>query len=278
MKHLSLLLNLDFVFQELGVFNRGKGLQIGAQSRKDSDIIVFMDVDLVFDEKYIHRIQRNVIQGKRAYFPVFFSQFDPELVYDSNHLKPKTPWSLNERDGFWRIYSYGMVAIYKSDFDKTGGFNLDISGWGEEDLQFADACMNSGLDIYRSVDSELIHIFHPKFCDLKLTEVQYNDCYGSMSNHFGAKTTNYVKFLRDKRYRGINENIIKNKLEMIDGNSARRKLRLNVHEHLAVLQERFYNYVIHRKLVKPKQEIVSTEICKNILSFVGLKIVDHLLT
>ena len=184
----------------MGVFNRGKGLQIGAESRRDSDIIVFMDVDLIFTEKYVKRIQRNVIQSKRVYFPVFFSQFDPDMIYDENHPNPESHWRLTERDGFWRIYSFGMVALYKSDFDKTGGFNLNIDGWGEEDLQFADACMNAGLDIYRSVDKELIHVFHPKVCDLKLTDVQYEDCYGSMSNHFGAKTTNYVKFLKDERY------------------------------------------------------------------------------
>lgn len=43
-------------------FNRGKGLQIGANSREADDLIVFVDVDLVYDVEFVRRIQRNTIK------------------------------------------------------------------------------------------------------------------------------------------------------------------------------------------------------------------------
>ena len=37
-------------------------------------------------------------------------------------------------EGFWREYGFGMLGIYKSDFDNSGGFDMNLHGWGLEDV------------------------------------------------------------------------------------------------------------------------------------------------
>ena len=75
-------------------------------SRKTTDLIFFCDVDLIFDMNLVNRI-RFFVKKEEVYFPIFFSQY--ELV----------------PSGFWRTFSYGMVAFQYGDFVKTGGFDLD---------------------------------------------------------------------------------------------------------------------------------------------------------
>ena len=63
-------------------------------------------MDLVFDVNLINRI-RFFVKTNEVYFPIFFSQY--ELV----------------PSGFWRTFSYGMVAFQYNDFIQTGGFDLE---------------------------------------------------------------------------------------------------------------------------------------------------------
>lgn len=115
-------------------FSRGLGLQSAASEiLNENEIVFFCDVDLVFSPEILLHIRRNTIQGKQVYYPVFFSQYDPQ-VFTYSHWNPKTHFRFEEDDGFWRGFSYGMVSMYKSDFDKTGGFDLSIKGWGLEDV------------------------------------------------------------------------------------------------------------------------------------------------
>ena len=69
-------------------------------------MIFFCDVDLVFDANLVNRI-RFFVKKNEVYFPIFFSQY--ELV----------------PSGFWRTFSYGMVAFQYEDFLQTGGFDLE---------------------------------------------------------------------------------------------------------------------------------------------------------
>lgn len=185
-----------------GEFNRGKGITLGLNSRKDDDLVVFMDVDLIFTSQYVDRIILYTRQNEQSYFPIFYSEFDPEKT----RIISEDPFEISENRGFWRYYSYGMVSIYKSDYLKTKGFNLDILGWGQEDLQFADAVLEAKINIFRVPDRHLIHIFHDKTCDSeKLAEQQFRECFASKANHFGSVSQNFDKFVQ--KYQNFDQQI-----------------------------------------------------------------------
>ena len=77
---------------------------------------------MLFTKSFFRRLLSNVRPGV-AYYPIIFSQYDP------GHVGPiHDNFQIREMNGFWREYGYGMVALYKSDFDKAGGFDVKIEG------------------------------------------------------------------------------------------------------------------------------------------------------
>ena len=95
---------------------------------------------MLFTADFFRRMLSNVVPGV-AFYPIIFSQYDPHYVGEiSDNFK------IEENSGFWREYGYGMVALYKSDFDKAGGFDVKIEGnvligrsFGARELDFEAA-------------------------------------------------------------------------------------------------------------------------------------------
>ena len=84
-----------------------------------------------FTVDFFHRLLENTKPGV-AYYPIIFSQFDYKHVGD----EPDN-FKIAELRGFWREYGFGMVSLFKEDFDKAGGFDVKIIGWGMEDVYLA---------------------------------------------------------------------------------------------------------------------------------------------
>jgi len=130
-------------------FSRGLGLQQAADAVTHKDeILFFCDIDLVLAPEILLHIRRNSVQGTQVYYPVFFSQYDPDVVF-VERTKPSNHFRFSELDGFWRHFSYGMVSLFKSDFDRTEGFDLSIRGWGLEDVYLVSAQLSSLVQLLR---------------------------------------------------------------------------------------------------------------------------------
>jgi len=169
-------------------FNRAVGLATGSQLCSSSEILFFLDVDLTVSMETIRRIRGNVIEGERVFFPIVFSQYDPKIIQSSSALyRPLTEVAeIDKMSGFWLHYGFGIVAIYKSDFDQVGGFNLNIEGWGGEDVDFYQRVIASGLDVMSAVEPSLIHVYHNRGCDVTLSHDQYKMCVGAWAETLGS--------------------------------------------------------------------------------------------
>ena len=53
---------------------------------------------------------------------------------------------ISENQGYWRSTAYGMVAMTKKTYLQTPGFNLNLTGWGGEDVLFAEEILKSKVD------------------------------------------------------------------------------------------------------------------------------------
>ncbi|CAD5116070.1 DgyrCDS5000 [Dimorphilus gyrociliatus] len=178
-------------------FSRGYFLQKAADYFPDTTLLGVFDVDLVITEGVIRRLIDNTIAGKQVYFPIFFSHFNPNVTGNKSFENE----NIHDSQGTWRSTSYGVVGIYAGDLRKIGGFNIKINGWGTEDIDFAEKVIGHNLTVFRSIDKNMIHLYHPIRC-LVNNAIQENMCTGIRSVISGSQ--NYlVSLLTDKRHKKI---------------------------------------------------------------------------
>ena len=170
-----------------GSFQRAIAFQNAVSLFADDALLFLVDIDCSIDQNLIHRIRYNTHQGKQAFFPIMFSQYNPKIVslFNTTHQGNKYN-SFASNNGYWRASSYGQVALYKSDFDAVGGFNTDIRGWGKEDTDFATRIHRKRLHIFRSPDPGLVHIYHRIKCDSHLKKDQLRMCLGTMKATYAS--------------------------------------------------------------------------------------------
>lgn len=160
-----------------GEFARGRALDLGLSHLDNDDLAFFCDTDMMMTRDFMDRCRLNPVQGRRVYYPVFFSFYNMDYAYLWEE-RPERP-VVSRRNGHWVPYSYGMVCMYKSDYITTGGFNLSIMGWGGEDTDFFSKVLEAKLEVLKAPDPGLTHRWHPKHCSTTLTPGQYSDCLGT---------------------------------------------------------------------------------------------------
>ncbi|CAB9521712.1 Chondroitin sulfate N-acetylgalactosaminyltransferase 2 [Seminavis robusta] len=158
---------------------------------EDTCIVTAMDVDMQVLPIFFHRALRSVKPYTKAYFPIVFSEFNPETVqlvqdflYPSNTKtgdnEPQMLPPFSRHRGLWRDFGYGMYVLTGGDA-KRFRFNEEHQGWGHEDNDFYKLVHNS-MRVDRQREHGLIHGWHPKNCNVGkdiVTQQQWVDCLNS---------------------------------------------------------------------------------------------------
>ncbi|XP_016337171.1 chondroitin sulfate N-acetylgalactosaminyltransferase 1-like [Sinocyclocheilus anshuiensis] len=163
-------------------FSRGRGLDVGARAWKRGNVLLFFcDVDIFFTADFLNTCRLNAQPGKKVFYPVLFSQYNPAVIYGSHdHVPPVEQQLIIKKDtGFWRDFGFGMTCQYRSDFINIGGFDVDIKGWGGEDVHLYRKYLHSNLLVVRAPSRGLFHLWHEKRCADQLPPDQYKMCMQS---------------------------------------------------------------------------------------------------
>lgn len=179
-----------------GGFSRSKAIKLGIDSLNcdpDDCLLFLCDVDVLFDRNFLDLCRSNAVRGKRVFFPILFSFYNPRLLgpkitpesnemggegRDTDELK-RTTLIINKETGYWRETGFGMACIHREDFRVVSGFDGYTKGeaWGGEDLYLYRKFVKSSIQVFRSITPGLFHMYHPKECNrTQATQTQYKDC------------------------------------------------------------------------------------------------------
>lgn len=92
----------------------------------------------------------------------------------------------------------------RSDYLESGGFNLELQEWGEEDVLLFRKFAQSNLTVVRAPDPNIFHLWHEKLCSPDLSEEHYRQCIKSKTLNEGSHTQLGYMVLQDE-IKGLDE-------------------------------------------------------------------------
>ena len=147
-------------------FSRGIGMMEGIRLCHANELLFLLDVDIQFSGNVLDLMRSFTKPGQQVYYPIVKSMFK------------------GEQEGYWRDFGFGIMSAYRSDIDRTAGFNTSIVGWGKEDVDLFTKFLSTNLTMFRAVEPQLVHRYHEVNCAASLPTAQADMCRSSRASNY----------------------------------------------------------------------------------------------
>lgn len=114
MQYSNAVVNVDLIHTDQP-FSRARALDLGMQRVTMNELLFFIDVDMIWNAETLQRVRLNTGLQKSVYLPVVFSDFDPSVMGALGKKALDKSFNAAERDGYWRLFGFGIVSAYKAD-------------------------------------------------------------------------------------------------------------------------------------------------------------------
>ncbi|MGD6818505.1 glycosyltransferase family 2 protein [Metabacillus sp. 84] len=141
---------------------------LGAEHAR-GDYLVFCDAHLEFEDWWLDRIIRPLIEGEtNAVTPAIGAIGNPEFIgygqtlwsNPKNNSNLRTHWNQYHHEMFdTAVLPGGCFAIEREVFEKLGGFETGFKTWGHEDVEFSIKLWLFGYRGSVLPDVKVLHLF-----------------------------------------------------------------------------------------------------------------------
>ncbi len=145
-------------------FNLSWSRNVGVKHAK-SEIVVVMDVDMVFRDDYFQLISQMKTEfAAGAEYYIWGSQIITDRYFQSKDINVFNE-NFHKLRSFGKIYGEGTCLCFKREWflDVFGGYIESFTGWGQEDNEAAwriRSILNLTDDQVERIPTEIIHLYH----------------------------------------------------------------------------------------------------------------------
>jgi hypothetical protein len=164
-------------------FSYSHGYDHIAERLSDNDLMLLFDHNFHFTAEFLTHCRMLAIQGSRAFFPIAFSFYKPELIEQYAQRQPKS--LISSDTGFFLRYNYQVVALYRSDYNAIGGFGM-TQGNSNDDVRFIDKVLDTSVYTLRGLEPYLRRNYRPRSCK-GLEANSYSVCMNSRADSIASK-------------------------------------------------------------------------------------------
>ncbi|XP_013140616.1 PREDICTED: chondroitin sulfate synthase 1 [Papilio polytes] len=152
-------------------FSRGAALTEGLKLCQDDDLIFFIDVDMMFNHLSLRRIRINTIKYTQVYFPIVFSEFNPDVVNGEDYNKFKDEILIADDD---------IGKFVEEEEEEEPKTERELA-----DLKYSTE-INDDNGYFRQYGFGILGLFHSVDCDKNLEKSQFLMCLGTKASTYGS--------------------------------------------------------------------------------------------
>nr|CAB3230711.1 chondroitin sulfate glucuronyltransferase-like [Phallusia mammillata] len=171
-----------------------KIMDVVAKKYSTDSLFMLTSVAANMNLNFLNRCRMNTIQGWQAFFPIPFSQYNPDIVLKNAPVPEQI--DITPSNGHFDIYSFDEVCFYNSDY--MGSKTKMVASMGDRNTDNTDAVETvdiydmfvkySQLHVFRAVEPQLTRRYIHRNCNSRNGDAIYQRCDRSNAEGLASRT------------------------------------------------------------------------------------------